>query len=230
MSHSFFSADRVDLTGDADACKFSIHGVRRSLITPCRVGPLRKMLAYILGLAAITFSSLAFGGGVIPTQYTLYRSASEPVTPQHTAPNWNTGGNAYTSLTTYMPFDQWKAAGAVIQSASVKVAWKPNSSGSNTGVGFFMCPAQSGAVSGLVGCRYVAYLAASDDQGPASYTPGCVTNIGGPFPCGLDVTATMQSYLAEGLSGQYLVLVSYGNGSTGPLIWDGEMWITWQIP
>jgi hypothetical protein len=183
---------------------------------------MRAIAAVLLGLV---ISSLAVAGS-IPGQITLYKSGAVPL-PQNPQAAWVYSSNAYSAITIPAPFDRWKADGVQIKSAALQVVWKANSLNANTGVGIAVCPSQSGAENGLVGCTFLAFFAANDTSGPASYTPGCVSNPGGPFPCRTDVTSALQSFLAQGTSDLYFVLMTYGNGAAGPLVYDGEILIEW---
>lgn len=87
------------------------------------------------------------------------------------------------------------------------------------------CPPQPSAESGLVGCVNLAFFAANN-SGPAPYTPGCGANPGGPMTCRADVTELLNTLIDLG-EPYYLTVSSYGNGISGPSIWDVEILINW---
>lgn len=165
---------------------------------------------------------------IITNQYILYKSGATSLPTQATAA-WEEPSNAYTAITIPMPFDVWKAKGATLSSATTQIVWKANSLYADTGAGIMLCPSQSHAELGLVGCSLLTYFAANDTQGPASYTPGCVSNPGGPMPCRSNITSALQTAIQNGIP-LYLVAVSYGNGTNGPLIYDVEIFIDWNMP
>lgn len=182
-------------------------------------------LLVLLIALALAFAAPAGAQVIVPQQVILYKNAAQPALEQRQQ-KWLTPAAAYTAITVPAQFDVLKANGAQLQLAWVQVVWAAHSAGSYSGAGIFVCPAQPHAGVDLIGCSALAYFAA-DDRGPAPYTPGCITNPGGPFPCGADVTAAMQAHVEAGLPGLYFVGVAFGNGVSGPLIYDLEIFINW---
>lgn len=181
-------------------------------------------------IAATLVSVSAIAGGAVPTQFTLYKNGSNPL-PSNPQATWTYESEVYTAITIPARFDQWRGWGAQILHAEFLAAWEAVSCCADTGVGLMLCPPQTqGAQNGLQGCQMLAFFAANDQVGPASYTPGCVDNPGGPFPCVTDITSILQNLLSQGLSNQYFVLVTYGNGENGPDVWDAEIGIVWSTP
>jgi len=170
-------------------------------------------------IAAFLFSAPIFAAPFSYTQLILYKSGATYL-PAPTAASWQKPSNAYTAITIPMPFDVWKAQGVVVSSASVQIVWKANSLYANTSAAIMACPAQTGG--GFTGCSLLVYFAANDTDGPASYTPGCSANPGGPMPCRADVTSILNQYI-QGGTPYYFAIASYGNGSAGPMIWDVEI-------
>jgi len=158
------------------------------------------------------------------SQFVLYKSGAQSLPTSHAA-SWQEPSNAYTAITIPFPFDAFKAQGVSVARADVQVVWAANSAGGNTGVMVLACPPQPSAESGLVGCVNLAFFAANN-SGPAPYTPGCGANPGGPMTCRADVTALINSLIEIGVP-YYLTISSYGNGISGPLIWDVELLINW---
>jgi hypothetical protein len=186
------------------------------------------MLKFIQALAVLVITSnIALAQNAVPTQWVLYKNGGQPL-PSNPKPYWSYEATAYTAITVPAPFNVWKAQGAKILDARVQAVWHAMSLYANTGVGLMICPSQHNiGITGFVGCSLLVYFAANDTVGPASYTPGCSPNPGGPFPCGAIITPILQNLIDRGVAGMYFVLVTYGNGNNGPAVWDFEIFITW---
>lgn len=183
---------------------------------------MRIILSFLLFMASSVVSAQQF----TPTQYILYKSGAASISTQ--ALNaWLPPGVAYTAVTIPMPLLKWKNAGLTVLHAESQMVWKPRSPGGNTGVAALLCPPQSNAGSGLVGCTFLSWFAANNTA-LADYTPGCFWNNGNVMPCRADITAILQSAISQATSNdRFLALATYGNGSNGPDVYDVEIFIDW---
>lgn len=193
---------------------------------------MRSLLATIrraLAAALFVASAPALAGGIVPQQLILYKNPGAPL-PQQIQPRWLAPANAYTSITVPANFDLLRSYGADVIYVEAQVVWQANSPAAYNGVGILLCPAQPQAGVELTGCGTLVYFSAND-AGPAPYTPGCTSNPGGKFPCRINITTEFRNAMNSGWPVPlYIVGAAYGNGSTGPDIYDIEIHIFWGTP
>ena len=187
------------------------------------------MIARLLLLAALVLLAPGLARAQIVTNLVQYKNAWAPV-EGNVAGRWRAAQSAYTAQVVKLPFSYLKAEGSVVNRVDWQVVWQTRSPSNYTGVGIFACPSLSSAETTPLdqACHFIAFFA-GNDAGFAPYTPGCSGASPGPHPCGKNITAQWQQLLDEG-NDLNLVLGTWGNGTSGPWVFDSELQIDWGLP